>query len=255
MKLAGQEFVANDRTGMLNSDATHLSTLVSAAGPLLGAPPLAPGVISSALQLHTRQLLVQGSAPALDTGHEGAGWTLARVTWCSTLMRRGGRATAQRSSTHLVAQRHWVSAPRPGARCHWGLATWTVGDPGWSQRTRPTLSLMTELLALMLATVKRLGANFATSKMRRQTNLLCTQNIPGALTTKANLIHADLTRVTVPAVTASNTIVLTTAQHLATGVVAHQLHLTLDPLGLCSTVTCLGDDCSAGVTRPRMAKV
>lgn len=74
---------------MLHPDATQLTTLVPATGSLLGALPLAPGVVRSGLQLVAGHVLVQRSAPASNTGALGTGWTLASVTQRPTLMRGG----------------------------------------------------------------------------------------------------------------------------------------------------------------------
>ena len=80
VKAAGQEFVTDERTGMLQSDAAELATLVSPAAPLLLTSPPTAGIVSPAGHLGTGQVLVHEATATSDTGGEGTGGAGTQVT-------------------------------------------------------------------------------------------------------------------------------------------------------------------------------
>lgn len=130
-----------------------------------------------------------------------------------------------------------------------------MSDPGWGQWTRLTLTIMTLSLTLVMAAVQCLGASLATGVMRSQSKVGGTQHLLTALTTEAILVHSHLTWLTVSSMACSTAVVLAAAQHPATWVVTHQLHLTLDSLCLGSAMTSLGNDGSAASAGTRVTQV
>ena len=77
---AGEEFVTDERAGMLQPDAAELSTLVSPAASLLLTSPPTAGIVSPAGHLGTGQVLVHEATATPHTGGQGTGGAGTQVT-------------------------------------------------------------------------------------------------------------------------------------------------------------------------------
>jgi len=82
VEFAAQQPVTDLSAGVLHSDTTHFSTLVSSTHPFFLTLLLTPGIISSGCEVGAGNVLVHGSAPASHPGLQG---TLR--TWTSVTLR------------------------------------------------------------------------------------------------------------------------------------------------------------------------
>jgi len=125
---AAQGAVAGQRAGVVDVDATLGVALVLATAALLGATPLATGVIRSRRQLATLDHLVHVATTALDGRLLCAGRTLPQVALAGALMRMRRLAAAQCLATDAFARGHGIKAAAALLRRHGQLATRTAGD-------------------------------------------------------------------------------------------------------------------------------
>ena len=93
VQLAGEKFIAEERTGMFYSDTTSFSALVSSTTSLLLTSSLTASVIRPGGQLGAVHHRVHAATPTPHTRGQRTGRTLAGVTPGLTIVRRRRGAT------------------------------------------------------------------------------------------------------------------------------------------------------------------